>query len=70
MIIVLYIIIFALIYFAAMLSDGTPVIALIMAVLFIYFGWQALSKITPNIFLLKLLILVVVNQYKDTTENS
>lgn len=47
-------------YFAVMgaslgilrLFENVPIVAVIFALVFSYFGWQALSKITPNVFLI------------------
>ena len=52
MIIVLYFAIMGLAYVVLVAFEGVPVVAVIMAIAFGYFGWQALSRITPNVFLI------------------
>ena len=52
MIAILYFIVFGLMYLVLVAFEGVPVVAVIMAIAFGYFGWQALSKITPNVFLI------------------
>ena len=53
MIIVFYGIIFGLLLLVPKIfgSDSSGYVALVFAVLLGYFGWQALNKITPDIFL-------------------
>ena len=36
----------------ALIGTGSTIFMLIFSVLFIYFGWQALYKITPNVFII------------------
>ncbi len=52
MIAVLYFVIMGLIYLILTVFEGAPIVAVIMAVILSYFGWQALTKITPNVFLI------------------
>lgn len=52
MIVVLYIAVLLLTTSIVELFSGIPVVMVVFAIAFGYFGWQALSKITPNIFLI------------------
>lgn len=52
MIAVMYFVIMGLIYLTLVVFENVSFVAVIMAIFLAYFGWQALSKITPNIFLI------------------
>ena len=38
--------------FGIMMIFDAPIVAVIFAIIFTYFGWKALSRITPNVFLI------------------
>ncbi len=48
---ILYVLIFGLLLLCISVFDA-PIIAVIFAIAFIYFGWTALSRITPEIFVI------------------
>ena len=48
---ILYVLIFGLLLLCTSIFNA-PIIAVIFAIAFIYFGWTALSRITPDIFLI------------------
>ena len=52
MIAILYFVVMGLIYLTLAVFENASFVAVIMAVFLAYFGWQALSKITPNLFLI------------------
>ena len=47
----LYLVVFGVIFAVASISSE-PTVAVIFAIAFIYFGWKALSKITPEMFVI------------------
>ena len=50
--IVLYLVIFGIEYALISIFNNNSVAFVIIAVVMAYFGWQALNKITPNMFLI------------------
>lgn len=52
LIFILYVVIFSLILLLSQLFEGGGIGFAILMVLFIYFGWNALNRLTPDIFLI------------------
>ena len=50
--IVLYVVFFAVEYALLAAFNNSPAVFIILAVVLAYFGWQALNRITPNMFLI------------------
>ena len=48
---ILYVLIFGLLLLVISVFDA-PALAVVFAVAFIYFGWKALSRITPEVFVI------------------
>ena len=51
MIIVIYAVFLLLITLFVNIFNGSPYVMPIAAIIFVFFGWKALNKITPDIFL-------------------